>query len=53
MAEGNTMTEETLFDLLLKTPEAERAALLNRACEGKPELRARIEALLNADAAPA
>ncbi|HQR06485.1 MAG TPA: serine/threonine-protein kinase [Gemmatales bacterium] len=47
------MTEETLFELLLKTPEAERPALLDRACEGKPELRARVEALLKADAAPA
>ena len=47
------MTEETLFDLLLKTPEAERMPLLDRACEGKPELRARVEALLKADAAPA
>ena len=39
------MTEETLFELLLRTPEAERAALLDRACEGKPELRRRVEAL--------
>src|SRR5207244_1498849 len=45
--------EETLFDLLLKTPEAERATLLDRACEGKPELRKRVEALLKADAVPA
>lgn len=47
------MSEETLFELALRTPEAERAALLDRACEGKPELRARVEALLKADAAPA
>lgn len=47
------MTEETLFDLALRTPEAERAALLDRACEGKPELRARVEGLLKADAVPA
>ncbi len=47
------MTEETLFDLLLKTPEAQRPALLDRACEGKPELRRRVEVLLKADAAPA
>lgn len=45
------MSEETLFDLARKTPEAERAALLERVCEGKPELRSRVEALLNADAA--
>ncbi|MBL8823610.1 MAG: serine/threonine protein kinase [Planctomycetia bacterium] len=45
------MTEETLFELARKTPEAERAAFLDRACEGKPELRARVEALLAADAA--
>ncbi|MBL8820942.1 MAG: serine/threonine protein kinase, partial [Planctomycetia bacterium] len=42
------MTEETLFELALGTPEAERAVLLDRACEGKPELRARVEALLQA-----
>ncbi|MFO0815333.1 MAG: hypothetical protein U0796_19130 [Gemmatales bacterium] len=44
------MTEETLFELVLRTPEVERAALLDRACEGKLELRARVEALLKADA---
>ncbi len=44
------MTEETLFELARKTPEAERPALLDRACEGKPELRQRVEALLQADA---
>ncbi len=44
------MTEETLFELARKTPEAERAVLLDRACEGKPELRQRVEALLQADA---
>jgi hypothetical protein len=46
------MTEETLFELALRTPEAEWAALLDRECEGKPELRARVEALLKADAKP-
>lgn len=51
--EARNMTEETLFDLLLRTPEAERAALLDRACDGKPELRARVEALLKADVQPA
>ncbi|MBL8825196.1 MAG: serine/threonine protein kinase [Planctomycetia bacterium] len=44
------MTEETLFELARKTPVSERSALLDRACEGKPELRARVEALLQADA---
>lgn len=44
------MTEETLFELARRTPEAERADLLDRACEGKPELRLRVEALLHADA---
>ncbi|HMP15785.1 MAG TPA: hypothetical protein PKD72_02080, partial [Gemmatales bacterium] len=44
------MTEETLFELARNTPEAERAALLDRACAGQPELRARVEALLQADA---
>lgn len=45
------MSEETLFDLARKTPEAERAALLERVCQGKPELRARVEVLLKADVA--
>ncbi|MFT3883108.1 MAG: hypothetical protein QM703_26085 [Gemmatales bacterium] len=44
------MTEETLFDLALRTPVAERGALLDRACAGKPELRKRVEALLKEDA---
>ena len=44
------MTEESLFDLLLNTPEAERAALLDRECAGDPALRGRVEALLAADA---
>ena len=42
------MTEETLFELALNTPEAERAALLARACADRPELRGRVEALLAA-----
>ena len=42
------MTEETLFELAIRTPQGERAALLDRACEGKPELRASIEGLLKA-----
>ncbi len=44
------MTEESLFDLALNTPEAERAALLDRESAGNPALRARLEALLRADA---
>jgi len=47
------MTEETLFELVIRTPAAERAALLDRACEGNPELRIRMDALLKADAASA
>ena len=46
------MNEETLFELARNTPSAERLALLDRKCAGNPELRARIEALLAADAAP-
>ncbi|MBL8823798.1 MAG: serine/threonine protein kinase, partial [Planctomycetia bacterium] len=42
------MTEESLFELALKTPDSERAALLDRACQGMPELRKRVEALLQA-----
>jgi serine/threonine protein kinase/tetratricopeptide (TPR) repeat protein len=44
------MTEEALFELALNTSEAERSALLDRECAGDPELRARVEALLDADA---
>jgi serine/threonine protein kinase len=43
------MTEETLFELAVNTPEAQRAALLDRECAGDPGLRARIEELLRAD----
>src|SRR5258708_4949840 len=46
------MNEETLFELVLNTPEANRAALLDRKCAGNPELRQRVEALLAAHAAP-
>ncbi len=42
------MNEETLFEeALSRTPEA-RAAFLAQACEGRPELRAAVEALLAA-----
>ncbi len=44
------MTEEHLFDLALNASDAERAALLDRECAGDAGLRARIEALLQADA---
>jgi serine/threonine protein kinase/tetratricopeptide (TPR) repeat protein len=46
------MTEEHLFELAVQASPAERAALLDRECAGNPELRARIEALLVADAQP-
>ncbi len=46
------MTEEALFDLALDTPEADRAALLNRECANNPALRARVEGLLRTDAVP-
>ncbi|MFO0815763.1 MAG: tetratricopeptide repeat protein [Gemmatales bacterium] len=44
------MSEESLFELAIRTPEGQRAALLDRECNGNPELRARVEALLRADA---
>src|SRR5262245_56880931 len=49
---AKAMNEETLFELALQTPEADRPALLDRECAGNPELRARVEALLAADARP-
>ncbi len=42
------MTEESLFELAVNTPEAERPALLDRACGGDAALRARLDALLSA-----
>ncbi len=43
------MTEESLFqEALAKASDAERAAFLDQACAGQPELRAAIEALLAA-----
>ncbi len=42
------MTEETLFELALNTPAADRAALLDRECAGDAALRGRVEALLAA-----
>ncbi len=46
------MTEESLFELALNTPAADRAALLDRECASNLELRRRVEALLRADAQP-
>lgn len=42
------MNEETLFHEALARPAAERAAFLDQACAGQPELRAAVEALLAA-----
>ena len=47
------MTDESLFELALSTPEGERAALLDRECKGDAGLRARVEALLAAHHQPA
>src|SRR4051812_16422024 len=46
------MSEETLFELALNAPEAERAALLERECKGDEALRLRVEALLAAHRQP-
>ena len=40
------MSDEALFELALKTPEAARGELLDRECAGNAELRVRVEALL-------
>jgi tetratricopeptide (TPR) repeat protein/predicted Ser/Thr protein kinase len=40
------MTEETLFHQALAQPVGARAAFLDAACAGQPELRAAVEALL-------
>ena len=42
------MTEETLFYEVLAKPPSERAAFLDAACVGQPDLRAAVEALLAA-----
>jgi serine/threonine protein kinase len=42
------MNEETLFQEALSRPPEERAAFLEEACAGRPELRAAVEALLAA-----
>jgi tetratricopeptide (TPR) repeat protein/predicted Ser/Thr protein kinase len=41
---------EPILDAALELPAGERAACLDRACAGDAELRARVEALLAADA---
>jgi tetratricopeptide (TPR) repeat protein len=41
--------EEEIFETATELPDTERAAYLDEACHGQPELRARIEALLRAD----
>jgi WD40 repeat protein len=46
------MTEETLFQEALSRSPAERAAFLEQACAGRPELRAAVEALLAAHEKP-
>ena len=46
------MTEETLFERAYQLPAAERSGFLDRECGGDPALRARVDALLVADAAP-
>jgi serine/threonine protein kinase len=40
------MNEEELFDLAIRTPPTELPLLLERECQDRPELRARIERLL-------
>src|SRR5262249_48042027 len=47
------MSEESLFELALNVPEAERPALLDRECKGDDALRARVQALLSAHGRPA
>jgi WD40 repeat protein/tRNA A-37 threonylcarbamoyl transferase component Bud32 len=42
------MTEETLFHKALAIPPGQRAAFLDAACTGEPELRVAVEALLAA-----
>ena len=44
--------EAVLFAAALERPPAERAAFLDGACHGDPALRARLEALLAANAQP-
>ena len=46
------MTEETLFQEALSRSPEERAAFLEQACAGRPELRAAVAALLAAHEKP-
>src|SRR5262245_33169937 len=46
------MDDEALFHEALARPPAERAAFLDQACAGQPELRAVVEALLAGHEAP-
>src|SRR5438128_1259319 len=48
LARGSGMTEETLFHEALTKLPGERAAFLERACAGQPQLRAAVETLLAA-----
>ena len=41
--------DESIFELVLQLPLAERASFLERACDGDAELRERIEKLVAAD----
>ena len=43
----NTIKPEEIFDAALEIgSEAERRAMLDRACEGEPQLRAEVEELI-------
>jgi serine/threonine-protein kinase len=46
------MTEETLFEEASSRPREERAAFLEQACAGQPQLRTAVEALLAAHDRP-
>jgi WD40 repeat protein/serine/threonine protein kinase len=52
LAGGTAMTEESLFQEALGRPPEERAAFLEQACAGQPDLRAAVEALLAAHEKP-
>lgn len=51
MPEPTPAEVHKLFERVLDLPEAERAEILDESCRGRPELRARVEALLALDAA--
>src|SRR5439155_17796232 len=48
MTEPSLLQESIFLQALERASPAERAAYLDRACGGKPELRAEVEALLRA-----